>query len=164
MPNWRPGKGNGFLDSMKMDGWKMSFLLGFPIFRGYVKLRGGVVVPIQKVVYIKVSLLKTQGKICCCCLYKIWWFVHFLDGTISSCIKSSNVSWCVKSQVSCTIYLLFSNMFNLGSQRDQGRPSCWSCGWSPKEKGGSETWEEGWMPCRVDSEREGWAYRVGKLT
>ena len=24
-----------------MDGWKMSFLLGFPIFRGYVKLRGG---------------------------------------------------------------------------------------------------------------------------
>ena len=23
-----------------MDGWKMSFLLGFPIFRGYVKLRG----------------------------------------------------------------------------------------------------------------------------
>ena len=23
------------------DGWKMSFLLGFPIFRGYVKLRGG---------------------------------------------------------------------------------------------------------------------------
>ena len=25
-----------------MDGWKMSFLLGFPIFRGYVKLRGGI--------------------------------------------------------------------------------------------------------------------------
>ena len=24
-----------------MDGWKMSFLLGFPIFRGCVKLRGG---------------------------------------------------------------------------------------------------------------------------
>ena len=24
-----------------MDGWKMSFLLGRPIFRGYVKLRGG---------------------------------------------------------------------------------------------------------------------------
>ena len=24
-----------------MDGWKMSFLLGFPIFRGYVELRGG---------------------------------------------------------------------------------------------------------------------------
>ena len=24
-----------------MDGWKMSFLLEFPIFRGYVKLRGG---------------------------------------------------------------------------------------------------------------------------
>jgi len=28
---------------LKMDGWKMSFLLGFPIFRGYVKLRGGSV-------------------------------------------------------------------------------------------------------------------------
>ena len=26
---------------LKMDGWKMSFLLGFPIFRGYCKLRGG---------------------------------------------------------------------------------------------------------------------------
>ena len=26
---------------MKMDGWKMSFLLGFLIFRGYVKLQGG---------------------------------------------------------------------------------------------------------------------------
>ena len=26
-----------------MDGWKMSFLVGFPIFRGYVKLRGGVI-------------------------------------------------------------------------------------------------------------------------
>jgi len=26
---------------LKMDGWKMSFLLGFPIFRGYVKLWGG---------------------------------------------------------------------------------------------------------------------------
>ena len=28
---------------LKMDGWKMSFLLGFPIFRGYVKDFGGVV-------------------------------------------------------------------------------------------------------------------------
>ena len=27
---------------LKMDGWKMSFLLGFLIFRGYVKLRGGM--------------------------------------------------------------------------------------------------------------------------
>jgi len=26
---------------LKMDGWKISFLLGNPIFRGYVKLRGG---------------------------------------------------------------------------------------------------------------------------
>ena len=26
-----------------MDGWKMSFLLGFPIFRGYVKLWGGYI-------------------------------------------------------------------------------------------------------------------------
>ena len=26
-----------------MDGWKMSFLLGFPIFRGYVKLREGTI-------------------------------------------------------------------------------------------------------------------------
>ena len=25
-----------------LDGWKMSFLLGFPIFRGYVKLRGRI--------------------------------------------------------------------------------------------------------------------------
>ena len=30
-----------------MDGWKMSFLLGFPIFRGYVKLRGGNIVIIK---------------------------------------------------------------------------------------------------------------------
>ena len=28
---------------LKMDGWKMSFLLGFPIFRGYVELRGGYI-------------------------------------------------------------------------------------------------------------------------
>ena len=27
---------------LKIDGWKMSFLLGRPIFRGYVKLRGGI--------------------------------------------------------------------------------------------------------------------------
>ena len=30
-----------------MDGWKMSFLLGLPIFRGYVKLRGGSLQNIQ---------------------------------------------------------------------------------------------------------------------
>ena len=28
-----------------MDGWKISFLLGRPIFRGYVKLRGGSIFP-----------------------------------------------------------------------------------------------------------------------
>ena len=31
-----------------MDGWKMSFLLGFPIFRGYVKLRGGGIQTLPK--------------------------------------------------------------------------------------------------------------------
>ena len=38
-----PGKFNIAIHSpLKMDAWKMSFLLGwFPIFRGYVQLRGG---------------------------------------------------------------------------------------------------------------------------
>ena len=55
------------------------------------------VVPIQKVVYIKGFLLKTQGKICCCCcLSKFCWFVHLLDGTINSCIKSQRVMVCEK--------------------------------------------------------------------
>ena len=37
--------------ALKMDGWKMSFLLGFPIFRGYVKLRGGIFI-IFPIIYI----------------------------------------------------------------------------------------------------------------
>ena len=36
-----------------MDGWKMSFLLGFPIFRGYVKLQGGML--ILRIFFLKIA-------------------------------------------------------------------------------------------------------------
>jgi len=34
-----------------MDGWKMSFLLGFPSFRGYVKLWGGYPTEVETWIY-----------------------------------------------------------------------------------------------------------------
>ena len=34
-----------------MDGWKMSFLLGFPIFRVYVKLRGCILMVSERYVF-----------------------------------------------------------------------------------------------------------------
>ena len=41
-----------------MDGWKMSFLLGFPIFRGYVKIMlnvGGVIIGGSKTWFLRLA-------------------------------------------------------------------------------------------------------------
>ena len=79
---------------LKMDGWKMSFLLGFPIFRGYVKLRGGI--------WTWVALLKNRF-----CktdtsshhhltplvqpIYPSWWFQPIWKICSSNCIISPSI-------------------------------------------------------------------------
>ena len=43
-----------------MNGWKMSFLLGFPIFRGYVKLRVNIILCQTKLVHPRIFNMSAE--------------------------------------------------------------------------------------------------------
>ena len=64
---------------LKMDAWKMSFLLGLPMFRGYVKLREGIFLVV--IPYVQRLLPRLQGACWEC------FFSEFLHGSWSTCRK-----------------------------------------------------------------------------
>ena len=57
-----------------MDGWNTTFLLEWPIFRGYVSFREGKIC--DMLLYYCVNLCKTCSSCCCCCCCCCCYYWH----------------------------------------------------------------------------------------